>query len=171
MGLARQLADRVLLPCHFGRAIACWRRSQSSCCPNRKRVDFYVAQIPLGGCAHIGTRDGLKGSAPLGREYLLENWELNKNIYGNGIIKVQLGSLLTSAKSPTPEHSSARTGGSSIPARRSRSASLASGWSSPTERTFAPATTPSISTRLNRLRWCQEPITRYNFRRRKDRRN
>ena len=30
--------------------------------------------------AHIGTRDGRKGSAPLGRDYLLENWELNKNV-------------------------------------------------------------------------------------------
>jgi tetratricopeptide (TPR) repeat protein len=41
--------------------------------------------------AHIGTRGGRKGSAPLGRDYVLENWEMNKNIYGNGIFKVQLG--------------------------------------------------------------------------------
>lgn len=41
--------------------------------------------------AHIGTRDGRKGSAPLGHNYLLENWEIDKNIYGNGLIKVQLG--------------------------------------------------------------------------------
>lgn len=39
--------------------------------------------------AHIGTRDGRKGSAPLGRNYLLENWELNKNLYSNGIVKLQ----------------------------------------------------------------------------------
>lgn len=44
--------------------------------------------------AHIGTRDGRKGSAPLGRDYLLENWELNKNLYGNGIIAVQAGPVL-----------------------------------------------------------------------------
>lgn len=44
--------------------------------------------------AHIGTRDGRKGSAPLGREYLLQNWEMDKNIYGNGLVKVQLGPLL-----------------------------------------------------------------------------
>ncbi len=44
--------------------------------------------------AHIGTRDGLKGSAPLGREYFLENWELNKNLYANGILKISLGPLL-----------------------------------------------------------------------------
>ena len=41
--------------------------------------------------AHIGTRDGRKGSAPLGRNYLLENWELDKNLYANGIVKLQLG--------------------------------------------------------------------------------
>ncbi|MGA7339090.1 MAG: tetratricopeptide repeat protein [Terracidiphilus sp.] len=41
--------------------------------------------------AHIGTRDGRKGSAPLGRNYLLENWETNKNIYGNGIVELQVG--------------------------------------------------------------------------------
>jgi len=41
--------------------------------------------------AHIGTRNGRKGSAPLGRNYLLENWESNKNIYGNGIVRVQIG--------------------------------------------------------------------------------
>ena len=52
--------------------------------------------------AHIGTRDGLKGSAPLGREYFLENWELNKNIYGNGLIKVQLGPLLDIGKIAAP---------------------------------------------------------------------
>jgi tetratricopeptide (TPR) repeat protein len=43
--------------------------------------------------AHIGTRDGRKGSAPLGREYLLQNWELNKNLYGNGLINLQLGPI------------------------------------------------------------------------------
>lgn len=41
--------------------------------------------------AHIGTRDGRKGSAPLGRDYILENWETNKNLYSNGILTVQLG--------------------------------------------------------------------------------
>ena len=44
--------------------------------------------------AHIGTRDGRKGSAPIGRDYLLENWELNKNLYGNGILSVQAGPIL-----------------------------------------------------------------------------
>ena len=44
--------------------------------------------------AHIGTRDGRKGSAPLGRNYLLENWELNKNLYANGLVKLQLGPFI-----------------------------------------------------------------------------
>lgn len=41
--------------------------------------------------AHIGTRDGRKGSAPLGRDYLLENWETDKNLYSNGLITLKLG--------------------------------------------------------------------------------
>ncbi len=41
--------------------------------------------------AHIGTRDGRKGSAPLGRDYFLSNWEEDKNVWGNGIMAVKLG--------------------------------------------------------------------------------
>ncbi|HVJ04445.1 MAG TPA: tetratricopeptide repeat protein [Candidatus Saccharimonadales bacterium] len=41
--------------------------------------------------AHIGTRDGRKGSAPLGRRYFVSNWEMDKNVYGNGLISVKLG--------------------------------------------------------------------------------
>jgi tetratricopeptide (TPR) repeat protein len=41
--------------------------------------------------AHIGTRDGRKGSAPLGRDYFLSNWETDKNVWGNGIVVVKLG--------------------------------------------------------------------------------
>jgi hypothetical protein len=41
--------------------------------------------------AHIGTRDGLKGSAPMGRDYFLSNWEMDKNLYGNGIFISQTG--------------------------------------------------------------------------------
>ena len=44
--------------------------------------------------AHIATRDGRKGSAPIGRDYLLENWETDKNLYSNGIVRVQLGPFL-----------------------------------------------------------------------------
>jgi tetratricopeptide (TPR) repeat protein len=43
---------------------------------------------------HIGTRDGRKGSAPLGRQYFLTNWEMDKNLYNNGFLGVKLGPLL-----------------------------------------------------------------------------
>jgi tetratricopeptide (TPR) repeat protein len=52
--------------------------------------------------AHIGTRDGRKGSAPLGRNYVLENWETNKNIYSNGIFTVQLGPFFDFGKIADP---------------------------------------------------------------------
>jgi hypothetical protein len=48
--------------------------------------------------AHIGTRDGRKGSAPLGRDYLLSNWELDKNVYNNGLMSLKLGPFLDSGK-------------------------------------------------------------------------
>lgn len=44
--------------------------------------------------AHIATRGGRKGSAPVGRDYFLENWETDKNLYSNGIVRVQLGPFL-----------------------------------------------------------------------------
>jgi hypothetical protein len=52
--------------------------------------------------AHIGTRDGRKGSAPLGRDYLLSNWELDKNVYGNGLMSLKLGPFLDSGKITDP---------------------------------------------------------------------
>ena len=44
--------------------------------------------------AHIGTRDGLKGSAPLGSQYFLSNWEIDKNLYENGLFNVKLSPFL-----------------------------------------------------------------------------
>jgi hypothetical protein len=44
--------------------------------------------------AHVGTRDGRKGSAPLGRKYFLSNWEMDKNLYSNGLITAKLGPFL-----------------------------------------------------------------------------
>jgi len=41
--------------------------------------------------AHVGTRDGRKGSAPLGTHYLLANSEIDKNLYSNGLITAKLG--------------------------------------------------------------------------------
>jgi hypothetical protein len=48
--------------------------------------------------AHIGTRDGRKGSAPLGRDYFLSNWETDKNIYSNGFFSVKLGPFVDVGK-------------------------------------------------------------------------
>jgi hypothetical protein len=44
--------------------------------------------------AHIGTRDNRKGSAPLGRHYLSNTWEMDKNVYGNGLFSVKAGPFL-----------------------------------------------------------------------------
>jgi tetratricopeptide (TPR) repeat protein len=41
--------------------------------------------------AHPGTRDGRKGSAPLGQSYFLSNFDLAKNLYSNGLLQVRLG--------------------------------------------------------------------------------
>jgi hypothetical protein len=43
---------------------------------------------------HPGTSDGRKGAAPLGRRYFLANWEVDKNVYGNGLFTVKLGPLV-----------------------------------------------------------------------------
>jgi tetratricopeptide (TPR) repeat protein len=48
--------------------------------------------------SHIGTRDGRKGSAPLGRNYLLSNWELDKNLYRNALLSLKLGPFVDSGK-------------------------------------------------------------------------
>ncbi len=49
--------------------------------------------------AHVGTRRGKKGSAPLGTRYLLLNWELDRTLHGRGPLKVQGGPFLDSGKS------------------------------------------------------------------------
>jgi len=43
---------------------------------------------------HRGTIDGSKGAAPLGRRYFLANWEMDKNVYGNGLFSVKVGPFL-----------------------------------------------------------------------------
>ncbi len=52
--------------------------------------------LPLGG--HIGTRDGKKGSAPLGRGYALSNWEINKNLIDTGLFRVRLAPFLDTGR-------------------------------------------------------------------------
>jgi len=48
--------------------------------------------------AHIGTRDGIKGSAPLGRSFFLSNWEMDKNVYNNGLLGLKLGPFIDTGK-------------------------------------------------------------------------
>jgi len=48
--------------------------------------------------AHIGTRDGRKGSAPLGRDYFLASWETDKSMYGNGLVTLKFGPFLDIGK-------------------------------------------------------------------------
>ena len=43
---------------------------------------------------HPGTTGGRKGAAPLGRRYTLLNWELDKDLYSNGIISLKFGPFL-----------------------------------------------------------------------------
>lgn len=52
--------------------------------------------------AHIGTRDGRKGSAPLGRNYYLGDWETDKILYSNGLITFKLGPFLDTGKIMDP---------------------------------------------------------------------
>lgn len=52
--------------------------------------------------AHIGTRDGRKGSAPLGRNYFLSNWETDKNLYSNGLLTLKLGPFVDTGKITDP---------------------------------------------------------------------
>lgn len=52
--------------------------------------------------AHIGTRDGRKGSAPMGRNYILSNWELDKNVWSNGLLGLKLGPFLDTGKITDP---------------------------------------------------------------------
>jgi hypothetical protein len=48
--------------------------------------------------AHIGTRSGAKGSAPLGRNYFLSNGEIDKSVYTNGFLGVKLSPFLDIGK-------------------------------------------------------------------------
>jgi tetratricopeptide (TPR) repeat protein len=48
--------------------------------------------------SHAGTRDGRKGSAPLGRNYILSNWEIDKNLYSNSLLGLKLGPFVDSGR-------------------------------------------------------------------------
>jgi tetratricopeptide (TPR) repeat protein len=47
---------------------------------------------------HIATRDGRKGSGPLGRNYFLSNWEADKNVYHKGLLNLKLGPFVDTGK-------------------------------------------------------------------------
>lgn len=51
---------------------------------------------------HIATRDGRKGSGPLGRNYFLSNWEADKNVYRKGLLNLKLGPFVDTAKITDP---------------------------------------------------------------------
>lgn len=53
--------------------------------------------------AHIGTRGGRKGSAPLGRQYFVSSWQTDKFVYRNGLISVQIGPFVDSGKITDPD--------------------------------------------------------------------
>jgi tetratricopeptide (TPR) repeat protein len=55
--------------------------------------------------AHVGTRDGKKGSAPLGRDYLLTSSDIDKIVYQNGFLKLKLGPFLDSGRIYDPSGS------------------------------------------------------------------
>jgi tetratricopeptide (TPR) repeat protein len=50
----------------------------------------------------IGTRDGRKGSAPVGDRYLLANSDLYRRVYGNGLIEIQAGPLFDVGRMAAP---------------------------------------------------------------------
>jgi tetratricopeptide (TPR) repeat protein len=48
--------------------------------------------------AHPGLRNGEKGNAPLGRNYVLANWEMNKIVYKGAFFTVKAGPFLDTGK-------------------------------------------------------------------------
>ncbi|HJT88520.1 MAG TPA: tetratricopeptide repeat protein [Bryobacteraceae bacterium] len=47
---------------------------------------------------HPGAIDGKKGSAPIGRGYLLSNWDLYKDVYRHPLFTIQLGPFLDTGR-------------------------------------------------------------------------
>ena len=52
--------------------------------------------------AHIGTRDGRKGSSPLATTYFLTNSDFFRRIYSNGLLTIKAGPLLDIARTSAP---------------------------------------------------------------------
>lgn len=51
---------------------------------------------------HVGTRDGRKGSSPLGYSYVLSNTDLHRRVYGNGLIGIKAGPLFDMGRAGSP---------------------------------------------------------------------
>jgi hypothetical protein len=47
---------------------------------------------------HVGTHDGRKGSAPMGRDYMASSVEFDKNVYNDGLVAVKLSPFLDVGK-------------------------------------------------------------------------
>jgi hypothetical protein len=52
--------------------------------------------------AHIATRDGKKGSAPLGRDYFLSNWEGTRNVSPISFLKINVGPFVDTGRINDP---------------------------------------------------------------------
>lgn len=51
---------------------------------------------------HVATRDGRKGSAPIGNGYVLSNTDVLRRIYSNGLLTVEAGPLLDIGRMTAP---------------------------------------------------------------------
>jgi tetratricopeptide (TPR) repeat protein len=56
----------------------------------------------LGLRAHVATRDGRKGSAPIGNGYLLSNTDFYRRLYTNGLLTIHVGPLLDIGRMTAP---------------------------------------------------------------------
>jgi hypothetical protein len=52
--------------------------------------------------AHIATRDGKKGSAPLGRNYFLSTWEATRDVSPLALVKIKVGPFVDAGKISDP---------------------------------------------------------------------
>ena len=52
---------------------------------------------------HVATRNGRKGSAPLGRNFFLSNWEVDKNVYHYGPATIKVGPFFDTGTITDPD--------------------------------------------------------------------
>jgi tetratricopeptide (TPR) repeat protein len=53
--------------------------------------------------AHIATRDGKKGSAPLGRNYFLSNWDATRDVSPFALVKIKVGPFIDVGQISDPQ--------------------------------------------------------------------